>query len=140
MNFFAATLAYPTVWWTVASGFVILYWLIVAGGGWDVDAMASAETRAADRATDLGPLAKLGLGSVPLGVSSTVVVLLNFWGCYAGLKVIGPVALGKGMLLMGGVFSVSLPLAVLLSWSLRPLFRNVPTAVQPRPVSADPSQ
>lgn len=114
MNFFAAALTYPTVWWTVALGFVVLYWFIVAGGGLEVDAMAQTTL----------PIRKKGLNlrQIPLGVFFTAVTVANFWGCYFGLKFTGPVETQKGILLMAAVFIVSLPIAFGIALLLRPLF------------------
>ncbi|MDX2019572.1 MAG: hypothetical protein SF187_04975 [Deltaproteobacteria bacterium] len=50
MTLFAASLVYPTVLWTVALGFVILYWLLVAGGALDVDGMHGATDASAHAA------------------------------------------------------------------------------------------
>jgi hypothetical protein len=114
MNLFAAALTYPTVWWTVALGIVVLYWFIVAGGGLEVDAMAQPPL----------PMRKKGLNfrQFPFGVMNTALALLNFWGCYFGLKFTGPVETAKGLLLMAVVFVVSLPFAFVTALLLRPLF------------------
>jgi len=114
MNLFAAALTYPTVWWTVALGLVVLYWFIVAGGGLEADAMAQ----------DSPQIRKKGfnLRQIPLGVFSSTLALLNFWGCHFGLKFTGPVETAKGLLLMAVVFAVSLPIAFGIAMLLRPLF------------------
>ena len=118
MNLFAAALTYPTVWWTVALGFVVLYWFIVAGGGLEVDAMAQTTHRL--------PRKGLNLRQIPFGLLGTALALLNFWGCYFAHKVTGPVQTTKGLLLMAVVFVVSLPIAFGLALLLRPLFTTKP--------------
>lgn len=153
MALFAAALVYPTVLWTVALGFVILYWLLVAGGALDVDGLhgagdasahaADAAFHAAHAAADgahaavdaaagdghhvisdaAGLMGKLGLRQVPLTVLGTALVLLNFWGCHFAIRVTGPLSLLRGSLLMIVVFALSLPIAGLLCRPLRPLFK-----------------
>ncbi|MCG5051970.1 MAG: YqiJ family protein [Myxococcales bacterium] len=129
--FVAAALAYPTVLWTVALGFVLLYWLLVAGGSLDVEALGGADGvgDAAGTPADAGLGAAaglfnfLGLRHVPLTVYGTAVALFNFVACHFTLALTGPVALLPGAIIAFGLLVVSLPLCGVLVRPLRPLFK-----------------
>lgn len=140
ISFIAAALAYPTVIWTVVLSFMMLYWLLVAGGALDAEALGTADSAAeaagaaageafAHGAADhagisdaAGLLSRLGLRKVPLTVTATAIALINFAGCHLALRFTGPVGTGMGVAVLLAVFVVSVPLGGVLVRPLRPLF------------------
>lgn len=127
----AAALSFPTVLWTVALGFLMLYWLLVAGGALDVESLGGADAAADAGGAALessglsdaaGLLSRLGLRQVPVTVLATLLALLNFLGCHYALKLVGPMSLPGGAALALAVLLLSLPVAAALSRPLKPLF------------------
>lgn len=128
----AAALAYPTVVWTVVLSFLALYWLLVAGGALDAEALGGVDgageaalegaSSHADLSDAAGLLSRLGLRQVPLTVLATAVALLNFAGCHYATRWFGPLGWGAATAVMAGVFVLSLPVAGLATRPLRPLF------------------
>ncbi len=139
-SFIAAALAYPTVIWTVVLCFMMLYWLLVAGGALDAEALGAADSAAeaagavaseaaahgvaehAGLGDAAGLLSRLGLRKVPLTVTATAIALINFVGCHVALRFTGPVGTFIGVALLVGVFVASVPLGGVLVRPLRPLF------------------
>lgn len=145
-----ASLSFPTVVFTIALGIALFYWLFVLLGALDIDLLGGGDA-AGDGIGDAGGDAggggdghdggdldgghgvwsALGLGSVPLTISVSVILLVCWCGSLLAMHYLGRVtALGSSSLLpvavLLGVLIVGLPLAGLLVRPLAPVFRMSP--------------
>jgi len=137
-----ACLRIPTVIFTIGLGVVMLYWLFVLIGALDIDLFGSegvgdalAGAKGAGEAVKVevghhdagGFWDALGLGTVPITVSASVVMLvgwvLSILGIYYGETWLG----GKSVLLtlsvLVGTIVISIPVAGLIVRPLNPVFR-----------------
>lgn len=115
-NLVEASLQFPTVGLTIALGIALVYWLCVAIGGLDLD-FDPFDGDAAD-----GDGAWFGLGSVPVTVSMSLVVLLSWCASVLATSYLAASASWIRMVVLVLAIIVALPIVALLVRPLAPLF------------------
>jgi len=81
-----ASLQFPTVVFTIALGIALVYWLFVLLGALDIDLFGGEHLDGHDGGHDLdvdadGMWHSLGLGSVPLTISISTILLVAYCAC-----------------------------------------------------------
>ena len=77
-EFVVAALSFPAALFTFLLAVVVVYWLLVALGLSDVDALDGVDGAGAET------LHGLGLGGVPISVALSLVIALSWFGCLVG--------------------------------------------------------
>lgn len=105
-QFFATALAFPTVVLGVPLVIVIGFWLVVAVGGADADAL---DPDAGDLGGLGGLLSGVGLGGVPATISLSVVVAVSWFSSLAGSALLDGIGTGGARTALGvGLLVVAL--------------------------------
>lgn len=138
---FEASLRFPTVIFTIALGIMLLYWGFVLLGALDIDLLGGGDVSGA--AKGIGDMVSggakggaealkvdtghgmLGLGSVPITISLSFVILagwcLSLLGTFYGARVLGDGTLIAILVLVAALL-FALPIAALLVKPLAPVF------------------
>ena len=137
-----ASLEFPTIVFTVALGIVLVYWLFVLigaldidllGGGHDVDIGGGHDVGGHDVGHDAhdggdadgdagGVWHALGLGSVPLTISVSMIALVAWCASLLSMRYIATGADLWKWIVVPAALIVALPLAALLVRPLAPVF------------------
>jgi hypothetical protein len=132
-----AALAFPTVVFTIALGICLVYWLFVLLGALDIDLFGhdvdvdvsgaghdvGADAHGHDLDADAGGVWNvLGLGTVPLTISISFIVLICWCISLLTMHYVGDHGWLRAVMVPGALL-VALPLAGLLARPLAPVFR-----------------
>lgn len=128
---FEASLRFPVVVFTIGLGIVLVYWLFVLLGALDIDLLGGGDHDVGDlgghdaHGHDLdadGVFAKLGLGTVPITITVSLIMLVGWTGSLLLMHNLGHLAWIKWATLPG-MLVVSMLVTSVLVRPLAPVFQ-----------------